>query len=64
MTKQRVEEIINYYSVSVQILEEMLKSNTNIDDDNKIKATISHGLFKDTVECLNELVSIKNFDGE
>lgn len=64
MTKQRIEEIINYYMASAQIIEEILKSDANIDEDNKVKATISHGLFKDTVDCLSELISIKKFDGE
>jgi hypothetical protein len=65
MTKQRIDEIINYYSVSVQILEEVLKQDdTTIDEDNRVKATISHSLFKDTVDCLNELLKLKTFDTE
>jgi hypothetical protein len=65
MKKQRIDEIINYYSISVQILEEVLKQDAvTIDEDNRTKATISHSLFKDTVVCLNELLELKTFDTE
>lgn len=55
MTKERLDELVNYYTVSSTFLEEVIKNipKTASKDDVQ-KATSTLNLFRDTLSVLND----------
>jgi hypothetical protein len=60
MEKNRIEELVKYYSTSIEILEGVLESNESISQDYIDKSNMSISLFKDTVVCLKQLLNTYN----
>lgn len=57
MTKERIEELLRYYTTSLDILKKLLEQDESVNKEHSDKANLSISLFSDTIECLNLLQS-------